>query len=241
MCIRDSNRSAAKLLGFSSPENAIGKTILSGDRKWDVVGVVEDYHQKSLRYPLEPIIFMPFYSNSSQISLKLTPGDLAGTIEQVKKKYDAFFPGNLFDYYFLDERFNQQYENEQLFKRAFGIFAGLAIFVACLGLLGLAMFATIQRTKEIGVRKVLGASVSNIVVLLSKNFLKLILLSAIVAFPLAWWAMHLWLEDFAYRVNIGWWIFILAGASALMIALITISFQAIKAAIANPIKSLRTE
>ena len=235
------NRSAAKLLGFSSPENAIGKSILRGDRKWDVVGVVEDYHQKSLRYPLEPIIFMPFYSTFSQISVKLTPGDLAGTIEQIKKKYDAFFPGNLFDYYFLDERFNQQYENEQLFKRAFGIFAGLAIFVACLGLLGLAMFATIQRTKEIGVRKVLGASVSNIVVLLSKNFLKLILLSAIVAFPLAWWAMHLWLEDFAYRVNIGWWIFILAGASALLIALTTISFQAIKAAIANPIKSLRTE
>jgi len=235
------NRSAAKLLGFSSPENAIGKSILSGDRKWDVIGVVDDYHQKSLRYPLEPIIFMPFYSTNSQISVKLTPGDLPGTIQQIKKKYEAFFPGNLFDYNFLDETFNKQYENEQLFKKAFGIFAGLAIFVACLGLLGLTMFATIQRTKEIGIRKVLGASVSNIVVLLSKNFLKLILLSTIVAFPLAWWAMHLWLEDFAYRVNIGWWIFILAGASALLIALTTISFQAIKAAIANPIKSLRTE
>ena len=235
------NRSAAKLLGFSSPENAIGKSILSGDRKWDVIGVVDDYHQKSLRYPLEPIIFMPFYSTNSQISVKLTPGDPSGTIQQIKKKYEAFFPGNLFDYSFLDETFNKQYENEQLFKKSFGIFAGLAIFVACLGLLGLTMFATIQRTKEIGVRKVLGASVSNIVVLLTKNFLKLILLSTIVAFPLAWWAMHLWLEDFAYRVNIGWWIFILSGASALLIALTTISFQAIKAAIANPIKSLRTE
>ena len=235
------NRSAAKLLGFSSPANAIGKTILSGDRKWDVIGVVDDYHQKSLRYPLEPIIFMPFYSTNSQISVKLTPGDLPGTIQQIKRKYEAFFPGNLFDYNFLDETFNRQYENELLFKKAFGIFAGLAIFVACLGLLGLTMFATIQRTKEIGVRKVLGASVSNIVVLLSKNFIKLILLSTIVAFPLAWWAMHLWLEDFAYRVNIGWWIFILAGASALLIALTTISFQAIKAAIANPVKSLRTE
>jgi putative ABC transport system permease protein len=184
---------------------------------------------------------MPFYSTNSEISVKLTPGDLSGTIQQIKKKYEAFFPGNLFDYNFLDETFNKQYENEQLFKKAFGIFAGLAIFVACLGLLGLTMFATIQRTKEIGVRKVLGASVSNIVVLLSKNFLKLILLSTIVAFPVAWWAMHLWLQDFAYRVNIGWWIFILAGASALLIALTTISFQAIKAAIANPIKSLRTE
>jgi putative ABC transport system permease protein len=235
------NKSAAKLLGFSSPENAIGKAILKGDRKWDVIGVVDDYHQKSLRYPLEPIVFMPFYSTNSEISVKLTPGDLSGTIQQIKKKYEAFFPGNLFDYNFLDERFNRQYENEQLFKKAFGIFAGLAIFVACLGLLGLTMFATIQRTKEIGVRKVLGASVSSIVVLLSKTFLKLILLSTIVAFPLAWWAMHTWLQDFAYRVNIGWWIFILAGASALLIALTTISFQAIKAAIANPIKSLRTE
>ena len=235
------NRSAAKLLGFNTPEDAIGKSILRGTRKWDVVGVVEDYHQKSLRYPKEPMIFMPFYGTGSQISVKLTPGDLPGTIAQIKTKYDAFFPGNLFEYTFLDERFNRQYENDQLFGKTFGIFAGLAIFVACLGLLGLTMFATIQRTKEIGVRKVLGASVGNIVMLLSTSFLKLILLSAIVAFPLAWWAMNSWLRDFAYRVNIGWWIFILAGASALLIALGTISFQAIKAAIANPVKSLRTE
>jgi len=235
------NRSAAKLLGFKTPEDAVGKTVLRGSRKWDVVGVVEDYHQKSLRHPLEPMIFMSFYSTNSQISVKLTPGDLPGTIAQIKKKYEAFFPGNLFEYNFLDETFNRQYENEQLFSKAFGIFAGLAIFVACLGLLGLTMFATIQRTKEIGVRKVLGASVANIVLLLSKSFLKLILLSALVAFPLAWWAMNTWLKDFAYRINIGWWVFILAGASALLIALGTISFQAIKAAIANPIKSLRTE
>jgi putative ABC transport system permease protein len=235
------NRSVAKLLGFRSPEDAIGKSILRGQRKWDVVGVVEDYHQKSLRHPLEPMIFMPFYSTNSEISVKLTPGDLPGTIAQIKKKYESFFPGNLFDYNFLDETFNRQYENDQLFGKAFGIFAGIAIFVACLGLLGLTMFATIQRTKEIGVRKVLGASVSSIVMLLSKSFLKLILLSTIVAFPLAWWVMNTWLQDFAYRVNMGWWIFILAGSSACLIALATISFQAIKAAIANPVKSLRSE
>ena len=235
------NRSASKLLGFRSPEDAIGKSILRGTRKWDVVGVVEDYHQKSLRHPLEPMIFMPFYSTNSEISVKITPGDMPGTIAQIKKRYEAFFPGNLFEYNFLDETFNRQYENDQLFGKAFGIFAGIAIFVACLGLLGLTMFATIQRTKEIGVRKVLGASVSSIVVLLSKTFLKLILLSTIVAFPLAWWVMNTWLQDFAFRVNMGWWIFILAGASALLIALATISFQAIKAALANPAKSLRTE
>jgi len=235
------NRSAAILLGFKTPDDAIGKSILRGTRKWDVVGVVEDYHQKSLRHPLEPMIFMPFYSTNSEISVKLTPGDLPGTIGQIKKKYESFFPGNLFDYNFLDETFNRQYENDQLFGKAFGIFAGIAIFVACLGLLGLTMFATIQRTKEIGVRKVLGASVSSIVMLLSKSFLKLILLSTIVAFPLAWWVMNTWLQDFAYRVSIGGWIFILAGSSALLIALTTISFQAIKAALANPAKSLRTE
>ena len=197
------NRSAAKLLGFRSPEDAIGKSILRGQRKWDVVGVVEDYHQKSLRHPLEPMIFMPFYSTNSEISVKLTPGDLPGTIAQIKKKYESFFPGNLFDYSFLDETFNRQYENDQLFGKAFGIFAGIAIFVACLGLLGLTMFATIQRTKEIGVRKVLGASVSSIVMLLSKSFLKLILLSTIVAFPLAWWVMNTWLQDFAYQSKHG--------------------------------------
>lgn len=235
------NRSAAKLLGFKSPEDAVGKSILRGTRKWEVVGVVEDYHQKSLRYPLEPMIFMSFLGTNNQISVKLTAGDLPATLASIKARYDKFFPGNLFEYNFLDEQFNQQYENDQLFGKVFGIFAGLAIFVACLGLLGLTMFATIQRTKEIGVRKVLGASVSSIVLLLSKNFLKLILLSVLVAFPLAWWAMNSWLKDFAYRIDIGWWIFILAGASAMLIALGTISFQAVKAALANPVKSLRTE
>ena len=235
------NASAAKLLGFASPEAAIGKDIMRGNRKWTVIGVVGDYHQKSLRYPLEPILFMPFYSTGSEISVKITPGDLRGTIAQIKKKYEAFFPGNLFDYTFLDERFNRQYKNEQIFSKAFGIFAGLTIFVACLGLFGLAMFSTIQRTKEIGVRKVLGASVSNILMLLSKDFIKLVLIASIIAFPLAWWVMHKWLQDFTYRINISWWVFALAGSVALLVALFTISFQAVKAAIANPVKSLRTE
>jgi len=235
------SRSAAKLLGFASPEAAIGKTILRGSRKWDVVGVVEDYHQKSLRYPLEPMLFMPFYGTNNPISVKITPTDIPKTIAAIKQKYDAFFPGNLFDYVFLDERFNKQYRNEQLFSKAFGIFAAIAIFVACLGLFGLAMFSTIQRTKEIGVRKVLGASVSGILLLLSKEFIKLVVIASLIAFPVAWWVMNKWLQDFSYRVNINWWIFLLAGAAALLVAILTISFQAIKAAIANPVKSLRTE
>jgi putative ABC transport system permease protein len=206
-----------------------------------VIGVVEDYHQKSLRYPLEPILFMPFYSTNSEISVKVSPADLPNTIDLIRKKYEAFFPGNLFDYDFLDEIFNRQYQNERMFGKAFGIFAGLAIFIACLGLFGLAMFTTIQRTREIGVRKVMGATVPDILVLISKDFIRLVLVAAVLAFPIAWWVMHGWLQDFAYRVNIGAWVFILAGTAAILISLFTISFQAVKAAVANPVKSLRME
>lgn len=235
------NRSAARLLGFKSPEAAVGKAILSGDKRWDVVGVVEDYHQKSLRYPLEPMRLMPAYSTNSIISIKVSPVDVSKTIDAIKQKYESFFPGNLFDYSFIDENFNRQYQNEQLFSKAFGIFAALAIFVACLGLFGLAMFSTIQRTKEIGVRKVLGASVSNILMLVSKDFLILVLIASVIAFPIAWYAMNSWLQNFAYRININWQVFAVAGIVAFFVALVTISFQAIKSAIANPVKSLRTE
>ena len=233
--------SAVSLLGFKSINDAIGKPILSGDKKWDVVGVVADYHQKSLRSPIEPTVLRPAYSTYSPISIKVNPQNLSTTIASIRKKYDEFFPGNLFDYYFLDEKFNEQYSNDQLFGKVFSLFAGFAIFIACLGLLGLSLFATAQRTKEIGVRKVLGASISNILVLISRDFIKLVLIAAVIAFPFAWWVMHKWLQDFAYRINISWWIFLGAGLLAVIIALATISFQAIRAAIANPVKSLRTE
>jgi putative ABC transport system permease protein len=235
------NQSAIKLLGFKSPEEAIGQTILRGTRKWTVIGVVNDYHQKSLRYPLEPTLLMPYYFNGSEISVKVETTDLRSTIAALKKTYDAFFPGNLFDYYFLDQHYNEQYANDQLFGRAFSIFAGFAVFIACLGLLGLSLFATAQRTKEIGVRKVLGASVGNIVLLLSRDFIGLVLLAFVIASPITWFIMHKWLQDFAYRIDIEWWVFVLAGALSLFIALATISFQAIRAAVANPVKSLRSE
>jgi putative ABC transport system permease protein len=235
------NESAIKLLGYSSPQAAIGKTIYRGQKKWDIVGVINDYHQKSLRYPVEPTMLFPAYSTNSWISVKVDTRDLPATIAAIKKAYDAFFPGNLFDYSFLDERFNAQYANERLFGKVFAIFSGFAIFIACLGLLGLSLFATAQRTKEIGVRKVLGASVSNIVMLLSKDFIKLVMIAFVIASPVAWYIMNNWLRDFAYRINISWWIFAAAGLLAVIIALGTISFQAVKAAIANPVKSLRTE
>jgi len=235
------NESAVKLLGFKSNDDALGKSIVMNDKKWDVIGVINDYHQKSLRYNLEPIILQPFYGTYNPISIKVNTTNVAETIAGIKTKYAEFFPGNLFDYFFLDERFNEQYKNDKLFGKAFGIFAGFAIFIACLGLLGLSLFATTQRTKEIGVRKVLGASVSNIVLLLSKDFIKLIIIAFVIASPVAWFVMHEWLQDFAYRINISWWVFALAGFLAIIIALATISFQAIKAAVANPVKSLRSE
>ena len=234
------NESAIKLLGYSSPQEAVGKTIIRG-KKWDIIGVINDYHQKSLRYPVEPTMLFPAYGTNSSISVKVNVKDLPATIASIRKTYDAFFPGNLFDYYFLDEKFNEQYSSDRLFGKVFVIFAGFAIFIACLGLLGLSLFATTQRTKEIGVRKVLGASVPNIVMLLSKDFIKLIFIAFVIASPVAWYIMHNWLQDFAYRINISWWIFFGAGLLAVVIALATISFQAIKAAIANPVKSLRTE
>jgi putative ABC transport system permease protein len=235
------NESAIKLLGYSSPQDAIGKTMIRGQKKWDIVGVINNYHQKSLRYPVEPTMLFPAYSTNSYISVKVDPKELPATIAAIRKTYDAFFPGNLYDYFFLDERFNEQYSNDRLFGKVFAIFAGFGIFIACLGLLGLSLFATAQRTKEIGVRKVLGASVSNIVALLSKDFIKLVIIAFVIASPVAWYIMHNWLQDFAYRIHISWWIFLGAGLLAVVIALGTISFQAIKAAVANPVKSLRSE
>ncbi|HEY8927963.1 MAG TPA: ABC transporter permease [Mucilaginibacter sp.] len=235
------NVNAMQTLGFKSPQAAIGHSMMNGDKKWDIVGVVEDYHQKSLRYPIEPTFLEPVLNISNQISVKIDTKNVAATVAAVKAKYSSFFPGNLFDYSFLDEQFNAQYKNDELFGKAFSIFGGFAIFIACLGLLGLSLFATIQRTKEIGVRKVLGASVANIVLLLSRDFIKLVIIAIVIAVPVAWYILHNWLQDFAYRTVISWWIFGLAGAAAIIVALATISFQAIKAAATNPVKSLRSE
>jgi putative ABC transport system permease protein len=235
------NKNVSKLLGFASPQDAIAKTINVEHKKWDVVGVIADFHQKSLRYPLEPMILFPLYSTYSPISIKVDTKDISETMAAIKARYDAFFPGNFFDYYFLNEKFNTQYANDLLFGKVFAIFAGFAILIACLGLFGLSLFATAQRTKEIGVRKVLGASVSNILVLLSKDFIRLVIIAFIIASPVAWYVMNGWLNDFAYRTRLNGWIFIAAGMLALIIALVTISFQAIKVAIANPVKSLRME
>ncbi len=176
------NHNAVTTLGYKTPQAALGHIMLNGGKKWTITGVVADYHQKSLRYAIEPTMLEPAVNIQSQISIKMDTKDVVRTVAQIKAKYQSFFPGNLFDYAFLDQQFNDQYKNDELFGQAFSIFGGFAIFIACLGLLGLSLFATIQRTKEIGVRKVLGASVSNIVLLFSKDFVKLVLI-AIVELP----------------------------------------------------------
>jgi putative ABC transport system permease protein len=235
------NENVSRLLGFNTPQEAIGRQIHVEGRQWDVVGVIADFHQKSLRYPLEPLVLLPLFSTYSALSVKVDTKDIKQTMAAIKAKYDVFFPGNLFDYYFLDDSYNRQYANDVLFGKIFGIFSAFAILIACLGLLGLSLFTTAQRTKEIGVRKVLGASVSGIVLLLSKDFIRLVLVAFVIASPVAWFVMNNWLNDFAYRINISAWIFIAAGSIAMTIALATISFQAIKAALANPVRALRSE
>jgi putative ABC transport system permease protein len=235
------SETAAKSLGYTSNQDAIGKTIMMWNKSWDIIGVIKDFHQKSLHYAMEPVLFLPFYGSGNPISVKLKTKDLGSTIEFIKAKYNAFFPGNLFDYYFIDDHFNALYNNDLLFGKIFALFAGFAIFIACLGLLGLSLFTTAQRTKEIGVRKVLGASVPNIVFLLSKDFIKLIIISFLIASPVAWMVMHNWLEGFAYRIPISWWIFPCAGLLAFFIAIGTVSFQTFKAAGMNPVTSLRSE
>ena len=173
--------------------------------------------------------------------MRIKANNFNTSVAAIEEKWKTFVPERPFHYSFLDKTVEQQYLAEQRTQKIFTFFSSLAIFIACIGLLGLAAYATQQRTREIGIRKVLGASATSIVSMLSLDFLKLVLIAALIAFPVAWWAMHTWLQDFAYRVSIGWWVFAIAGISAVIIALATISYQAIKAAFANPVKSLRTE
>lgn len=235
------NETGVKMFGYSSPKQIIGKKFDQWGRKGVVIGVVQDFNFRSLQQEVKPLSLRMEPERSGLLTVEIETTDLPNSIAKIESKWKELIPKWPFDYYFLDERFDSQYRSEERFGNLFLNFSILAIFISCLGLLGLALYSTMQRTKEIGVRKVMGASVSGIVNLLSKDFLKLVLISFIIAAPVAWYFMHSWLNDFAYRITISWWVFILAGALAVMIALITISFQAIKAAIANPVKSLRTE
>ncbi|MEO8855215.1 MAG: FtsX-like permease family protein [Ginsengibacter sp.] len=218
----------------------VGQSISFHENKGTILGVVKDFNFKSLKEKISPLIF--FNTNNKNILYVRTMGNHAhDAIAAVENQYKKYAGDSPFSYTFLDKAFEKQYNTDQRTGTLFNVFAGIAIFISCLGLFGLATFTAQVKTKEIGIRKVLGASVAGIVKLLSKDFLKLILVAIIIATPIAWWAINKWLEGFAYRINISWWVFLIAGILALLIALMTISFKAIKAALANPVECLRSE
>jgi len=235
------NESAAKLLGFEDLKKGINEKFFSAGDTVTLIGIVSDYHHQGLQKAIDPMILRLRPNARDAYSLKIKTSDVQGTIGAVQKAWSKFFPADPFNYYFLDELFDQQYKADQRFGKIFGLFAFLAIIIACFGLLGLSAYNVLQRTKEIGIRKVLGASVQNVLYILSRDFILLVLVAFVIAVPVTWWVMYKWLQDFAYRISIQLWVFGVAGLLAILIALLTISFQALKAAIANPVKSLRTE
>ncbi|MVM30780.1 FtsX-like permease family protein [Spirosoma sp. HMF4905] len=235
------NESAVKALGWKSPNDAIGKPFAMSNRQGTVVGIVGDFHFNSLQHKVEPLAMLVRGDNFARIILKLDMQHPQESIAWVERQWKTHFPTSYLDYSFLDKKLNGQYQAESRFATIFFYFSLLAVLIACLGLYGLTAFATQQRTKEIGVRKVLGASVTSILTLLSKDFLKLVLIATVIASPLAWYAMNQWLKGFAYKIDIQWWMFALAGLLVVGVALLTVSFQSVKAALMNPVKSLRSE
>ncbi len=241
------NKTAVERLGWS-PEEAIGKSFVlgpPGTPEGEIIGVVDDFHIASLRQEIQPVVLqlykLPFGSLPYVLVAKLTPEHIRDGMAHIEQQFRLIAPGASFQYAFLDEIFDRMYRAEERLSRIFTAFAALAIFIACLGLFGLAAFTAERRTKEIGIRKVLGASVSGIIALLSKEFVKLVLVANVMAWPVAYGMMNKWLQDFAYRIDISWWVFALAGGLALIVALLTVSAQAIKAALANPVETLRYE
>ncbi|HEX8678216.1 MAG TPA: FtsX-like permease family protein, partial [Segetibacter sp.] len=244
------NETGVKELGFGSPQNALGQRLnwnkwvpdsVNPVKKGKVIGVVKDFHYKSLHEKVTVSVLQIYPPIVYKMAVKLKTADIKNTLAYLTNTWNKYTPEYPLDYKFMDESFAEMYKSEDKLSRLLSIFTVMAIFVGCLGLFGLAAFSAGQRTKEISIRKVLGASVLNIVAMLSKNFLKPVFIASLIAFPIAWWAMNNWLEDFEYRVTISWWVFGIAAIAAFIIALITVSFQSIKAATANPVKSLRTE
>jgi putative ABC transport system permease protein len=235
------NQAAVQLFGWADP---LGKQVaypgLQAKWRGTVVGVVEDFHFESLHTQIQPlmILYQPGYQ---YISVRIRPEDIASSVRFVENAWHKFAPEQPFEFSFLDKDFDALYRSERDTGTIFAILSALTIFIACLGQLGLAAFMIEKRTKEIGVRKVLGASVPGIVGFLSKEFLKLVVIGILIACPIAYAVMESWLQDFAYRITIGWWVFLLSGSIAMLIALVTVSVQAIKAALANPVEALRYE
>jgi putative ABC transport system permease protein len=246
------NEAAARMFGVVSPEDILGRRLTRFKRYPDsvtihiqgpVIGVVRDFHYASLHENVKPLIFnLPIGRwDANRFVIKIAAEDIRGTLDFLATKWKTYTKIYPFSYSFFNEKLNALYRSEQRLGKIFSIFAGLTILVACLGLFGLVSFTAERRTKEIGIRKVLGATVANLVALLSKDFVKLVVAANLIAWPISYLAMQKWLEDFAYRIDVSWQVFALAGGLALLIALLTVSTQAIKAALANPVEALRYE
>jgi putative ABC transport system permease protein len=236
------NEAGVKALGWKNAQEAIGKDLTYGGIQGKIIGVVKDFHFESLHQKIIPLLFFPSPFNFYfRLSVKVDGHHTASAVAALMNTWHKYEPEAPFEYTFLDDKFSRLYQSEGRQESLFTVFSGIAIFIACLGLLGLSSFTITQRMKEIGIRKVLGATVPQIVGELSKDFIRLVLIASVIAFPVAWYAMNQWLGDFAFHVTISWWVFVIAGAAALLIAFITISYESLKAALMNPVKSLRSE
>jgi len=240
------NEAAVKILGFKDPfKETLYRPNYHNDGTitplaFHVVGVIKDFNFSSMHQNVGPLVIQ-LSNNYGSMAVRVNTKNVSSIIGNIKTKWGAMAAGAPFNYTFMDADFNNIYAAEQRTGKLFITFAIFAIFIGCLGLFGLVTYAAEQRTKEIGVRKVLGATVGSVVVMLSTDFTKLVLIAAVIAFPVSWWTMNKWLQSFAYRIHISWWVFIVAGLAAIIIALVTVSFQAMKAALVSPVKSLRAE
>lgn len=235
------NEKAMALLGFKDETEAVNSRIRRGKDTLTIIGVLADYHHQGLQKTIDPMIILPRPNLHNFYSVKLNSGDTKTTIAALETIWNKYFPADPFNYFFLNDAYNAQYKSDILFGKVFSIFAFLAILIACMGLLGLSAYNSLQRTKEIGIRKVLGASVQSILLLLSKDFIRLIIISLLLALPVGWYVMNSWLLDFPYRIHIQWWVFAVAGLIALVIAVLTLILQSLKTVVENPVKSLRAE
>jgi putative ABC transport system permease protein len=238
------NENAVSLLGIPGAEAAVGKELIwgrDGTRKWTIIGVVQNFHQESMKLPMEPMVFRPQYSTYAPASIKFTTDDTQAVIAGVEKTFKEFFPGNAFQYSFLSDTYNRQYKDDTRFGKVITIFTGLGIIISCLGLIGLSSYTAAQRTKEIGIRKTLGATTSSIVTLLGYDFVKLVLLATLIALPIAWFAMDRWLQGYAYRITPGWPMFVVPVVIIIAIAALTVSMQVMKTAMTSPAETLKYE
>jgi putative ABC transport system permease protein len=235
------NESASRQMGFAKPEDAINDDIYFWGDTFKIVGVLKNYHQESLKKNFEPLVLRYEKAPGGYYSIKFNTAKIQESMDKFKQDWNEVFAGNPFISFFLDDHYNQQYQADQQFGKIFGVFSALAIFIACLGLFGLSSLTAIQRTKEIGVRKVLGASVSGIVALVGKDYITLMAAAILVATPIAVWIMNTWLQSFAYRIDLSWWIIAIPSLCVIFVALATVSLHTLKAARTNPARSLRYE